>query len=368
MFQLFRQVARQMVGSLIIVITVLVSLTACTPNGLPNAQPSFSLLYRGTDGELHARWSADGTTWNDPNSFPSSLSSSSGPGQSGIPQGLTQEAFYRIGPELRRLSSIGSSEYDSTGSTLIESGFSSNSAISAAFLGSGKWLLAHRSGNDAVIRQWDGSGTTRPVTPVPGIANLCQPDNFSGPVGPKVVTLNNLLLVGFCQVDAQGVESLKLITGSIDSSGNPVFSSVSQFPRVETGFQRPTKAFSLAQDGSMFLLAAVANETNPPGQLVTSGLFIYESNDGVSWTLRTGTSRTSGLMLTARETPLGIAALPANGNTPPLILVAQYAGTTQSPTLWSFDGSRWDNRSQAGAFGAPPDLSVEFSFRGNGRS
>jgi hypothetical protein len=345
-----------------------IGLTACqTP--LPNAAPHFSLIYRGADGNLHVRWSADGNTWQNPASFPAPQSSANGPGQGGTPNGLSQMAVFRRGTTLLRLSAIGASEYGSSPPDVLESNVSVNSAVSVAFLGSGNWLLAHRSGSDAVLKRWTGSGAPTVITPTPGIANLCVPDNLSGPIGPKAMVLNDRFIVGFCQTDTQGSDTLKFLTGTISPSGQPAFGPVVTFQQQESGLQPArAKTFALGHDGSSFILAIVAADQNPPGPLATFGLLIYASADGSTWQLRTRTGvNTPPIRQSARATPLGVAVMPPRGGSPALTLVAQYAGSALAPRLWAFDGASWSDRSSAGAFGPAPDTGNEFSLRLNSR-
>ncbi|HYM33915.1 MAG TPA: hypothetical protein VET48_00895, partial [Steroidobacteraceae bacterium] len=216
---------------------------------------------------------------------------------------------------------------------------------------------------------WDGTATTTTVVTPPGaMSSLCLSDTLSGPIGPKVIQVNGKVLVAFCQRDNSGGESIQLLPGTLASNGTPTFTAQVPFTATRPGFDAPlAKIYALAHDGTNFLLATVAPESSQPGPLMTFGLMIFSSPDGQSWTFVTLTSKNTGINLSARSTPLAIAAMPPHGNTPTLIQVAQQAGSAVSPTLWEFNGATWTNRTNNNAFGATPlDGLVGFAFRVNG--
>lgn len=350
-------------GRISLLLCAAAALWACQTTQPLVAVPQYSLMFRGTDGLVHARWSADGLSWQDPTSFPPGFSISNGPGQSGIPTGLSQLAVVKRGSRLFRMAAIGASEYGSSPPETLEDNVSVDSAVSVAFIGSGNWLLAHRSGGDGVLKRFDGSNPPAVVTPPGLLTDLCTPDSLSGPIGPRLMILGSRLLIGFCRRDAAGNESIRLVSAPLDPSGTPNFASATEtgFQAQEVGFQVPrAKTFALAHDGSSFLLATVAPEAQQPGPLTSFGLMVYASSDGVSWSLRTLTSRGQGLQLSARPSTLGIAAHPAGR-----IVVAQAAGQ-QPPQVWTFDGSAWSNITGNSPFGAAQlDPTHEFSLRLN---
>lgn len=350
-------------------VVLFAAMAACTPSGnLANSPPAFSLVFKGTDGNLHARWSSDGMTWQDPNSFPTGTSTDSGPGQGGIPEGMSQLLVFRRGTRLLQLSALGPAEYGTTGPDEVERNVTVDSAPSVAFTGSGNWLIAHRTGNNGVLKLWDHNNPPTVITPAGTMLGLCVPDTLSGPIGPKVMVLNNLVLAAFCQ-DSGGTETIQLLPGTISAQGIPTFNVQAAFTIQQPGFDPPhAKVFALGHDGSNFLLASVAPNSSQPGPLTTFGLMVYSSTNGQNWNLVSLTSNNSGLGQSARSSALGIAAIPPRNNNPAFIEVAQLAGSASAPRLWAFDGNAWSDLSNNNAFGATgPDTAHEFSFRVNGR-
>jgi hypothetical protein len=341
----------------------------CTNNSLPTATPSFTLAFRGTDGNLHVRWSTDGQTWRDPDSFPSPVAADHGPGFSGIPTGLAQTLVLHRGTTLFRMSSIGPAVWGSDPPALLQTGVTVNSPIAVEFTGSGSFLFAHRTGNSGVLRAWDGTATTtNVVTPAGTMTSLCAPDTLSGPIGPSVIQVAGKILVAFCQLDNSGNESIQLLPGTLASNGAATFATQVPFVSTRPGFDAPfPKIYALAHDGTNFLLATVAKESTQSAPLTTFGLMIHSSPDGQNWTFVTLTSKNSGINRSARNAPLGLAAMPAHGTTPTVIQAAQFAGAAASPTLWEFNGTSWIDRTSANPFGgASLDGLVGFAFRVNG--
>jgi hypothetical protein len=351
------------------VLTLPLAASNCPQGQSLNTTPAFVLAFRGTDGMLHVRWSSDGMTWVNPDTFPPSPSLDTGPGLGGIPGGLSQMLVFKHATSLLWLSGLGPAEYGGSPPELLETGATVDSGVSVAFTGSGHWLIAHRSGNNGVLKLWDGANPPVIVTPPGAMLGLCQPDGFSGPIGPQLMVLNNLALVGFCQRDASGTESIQLLPGTINPQGIPSFSAQVAFPTQTAGFQAPDpKVFALAHDGTNFLLANVAPDLSQPGPLTTFGLIIKGSADGQNWNFVSQTSTASGLHLSARSTPLGMAAMPPRNGHPAFIEVAQHASSTQSPRLWAFDGANWSDLSNANAFGGTAaDPGQSFAFRVNGQ-
>jgi hypothetical protein len=349
---------------------LLAATPGCTPSGnLANSPPAFSLAFKGKDDmNLHVRWSSDGMTWQDPHTFRAGTATDSGPGQGGIPEGLSQLMVFRRGTELFQLSAIGPSEYGTSGPEVVENNVSVDSAPSVAFTGNGNWLIAHRSNNDGVLKLWNHTSPPAVITPAGTMLGLCNSDNVSGPIGPKVMVLNNLVLAAFC-LDSGGTETINLLPGTINAQGTPSFGSQVQFTNQEPGFDAPhAKVFALGHDGTNFLLASVAPNSVQSGQLTTFGLMIYRSTNGQNWNLVTLTSTSSGLNLSALSSPLGVAAIPPRNNNPAFIEVAQLAGNASPPRLWAFDGNAWSDLTNNNAFGASAvDTTQEFSFRVNGR-
>lgn len=347
-------------------IGILIS-AGCT--SLPTATPSLTVAFRGMDGTLHVRWSSDGQTWLDPASFPSPVSLAQGPGLGGIPSGLSQLLVFNRGTNLYRLSSIGSAAYGTSPEEILQSGVTVDSPLSVAFTGSGHWLIGHRTGGDGVLRLWDGSSSLPVVVTPPGaLNNLCSSDSLSGAIGPKVMQVNTKVLVAFCQRDSSGSESIQLLPGTLASNGVPTFTAQVPFTLTQPGFDAPfAKIYALAHDGTNFLLATIAPDSNQPRPLTTFGLMIFSSPDGQSWSFVGLTSTSTGINQSARSTPLGIAAIPPMGGNPALIQVAQYAGSALAPRVWEFNGASWTDRSNNNAFGAvAPDVSSGFAFRVNG--
>jgi hypothetical protein len=365
-----QRLAIRAVSAVLLATLALVAFTSCTTTGQPiTAAPHFTLAYRGTDGLLHVRWSSDGQTWNDPTSFPPAPALDRGPGLGGIPTGLSQLLVFNRGTILFRMSAIGASEYGSSPPEVLQTGVTVDSPLSVAFTGSGNWLITHRTGGNGVLRLWDGTSTPSAVITPPGaLADLCPGDNLSGNLGPKALALNSRVLVAFCQRDSSGNESLQLLPGTIGANGTPSFAAQVPFTLTRPGFDPPlAKIFALAHDGTNFLLATVAPNSQQPGPLTVFGLLIFSSPDGQNWSPLTVTASNTGLNQSARSTPLGIAAIPPRNANPALIQVAQYAGSAQSPRLWEFNGTNWVDRSSAGAFSASPDVTTGFTFRVNGR-
>ncbi len=344
-------------------------IAGCNSTGQPiTAAPHFTLAFRGTDGGVHVRWSADGQTWQNPGSFPGTPQLAQGPGLGGIPSGLSQLLVFNRGTNLFRLSAIGASEYGSSPEERIQGGVTVDSALSVAFTGSGNWLIAHNTGTSGVLRLWDGtSNPTNVVTPPGALGNQCT-SGSGGAIGPKLLQLNSRILVAFCQEDSSGNQSLQLLPGTLSTTGQPTFSAQLPFTATRSGFLAPHgKFFALAHDGTNFLLATIAQVTPSTGPLQTFGLMIHSSPDGQNWSFVTLTSPTSGILQSARTTHLGMAAIPPRSGNPALIQVAQYAGNNQSPRLWEFNGTAWTDRSGTNPFGAAaPDVSSAFSFRVNG--
>jgi hypothetical protein len=341
----------------------------CTNNQLPSATPAFTLAFKGTDGNLHVRWSADGQTWRDPDSFPSPVAADHGPGFSGTPNGLAQTLVLHRGTTLLRMNSLGPAVWGSDPPVLLQTGITVDTPIAVEFLGSGNFLLAHRTNGSGVLRTWDGSATTtNVVTPAGAMTSLCAADNLSGPVGPAVIQVAGKVLVAFCQVDNSGNESIQLLPGTVSNTGVPTFATHVPFTSTRTGFDAPfPKVYALAHDGTNYLIATVAKESTQSGPLTTFGLMIHSSPDGQNWSFVSLTSKSTGLNLSARNTPMGMAAMPAHGTTPLVIQVAQFAGTTPSPNLWELSGTTWTNRTSTNPFGGTAlDGLAGFAFRVNG--
>lgn len=347
----------------------LMVLSGCTTTGEPiTAAPHFTVAFRGVDGRLHVRWSADGQSWQNPGTFPPAPQISQGPGLGGIPSGLSQLLVFNRGTTLFRLSAIGASEYGGSPEEVLQTGVTVDSPLSVAFMGSGNWLIAHRTGGSGVLRLWDGSNNPPNVVTPPGaLGNQCTGTTPGGAVGPKLMQLGARILVAFCQADNAGNETLQLVPGTIDNNGQPTFSAQLPFALSRPGFDAPLgKFFALAHDGSNFLLATVAPTTTQSGPLQTFGLMIFRSVDGQNWTFVTLTAPTTGIGQSARASQLGMAAIPPRNGNPALIQVAQYAGSASAPRLWEFNGNNWTDRSNANAFGATAPDGGGFAFRVNG--
>jgi hypothetical protein len=185
---------------------------------------------------------------------------------------------------------------------LLQSGITTNSPVSVEFTGTGHWLRAHRTGDNGVSRLWDGTATPATVvTPAGTMGNLCPTDNLSGPIGPKVIQVGGKVLVAFCQRDNSGNESIQLLPGTLASDGTPTFTMQLPFVATRTGFDAPfAKIYALAHDGTNFLPATAAPESNqPPNQLMTFGLMIHSSPDGQNWNFVSLTSQNTALNLSA---------------------------------------------------------------------